>query len=289
MNIAVLKGGISSEREVSLRTGAGVAEALRTLGHVVEEVDVQSEKFEIPAKSELAFICLHGTFGEDGRVQAILEKKGVPYTGEGVEVSRLAMEKLESKSRFRAAGVPTPDGGLWDGKTKRTFPFILKPVADGSSVGLHRVFNDTDFQAALADASGRMMIEEMITGRELTVGILGHEALPVIEIRPHSGVYDYFSKYTSGQTEYICPARISSETTRRVQEAAAAAHKSIGGRVYSRVDLMLDANENAWVLEINTIPGMTALSLLPKAAAAAGISYPQLCERIIHLSLEARG
>jgi len=291
MKIAVLKGGFSAEREVSLRTGAGVAGALRTLGHVVDEVDVMDANFSLPAGTEIAFVCLHGTFGEDGQVQRILEKRDMKYTGEGPEASRCGMEKLESKKLFQAAGVATPEGGLWDGVSRRPYPFIVKPVADGSSVGLCRVFTEADFVHAKAEAvrlGKPMMIEQMIEGREATVGILGEQALPVIEIRPRDCGYDYTSKYTPGGAEYLCPAPMDEALTLRVQQTALAAHRAIGGKVYSRVDLIVDRAGKPWVLEVNTIPGMTALSHLPNAAGKAGISYPQLCEKILKLSLEAR-
>jgi len=291
MKIAVLKGGFSAEREVSLRTGAGVAEALRSLSHVVEEVDVKDPRFPIPEGTEAAFICLHGTFGEDGQVQRILEQRGMKYTGEGVETSRLGMDKLESKKLFLAAGVATPEGGLWDGVSRRPYPFIVKPVADGSSVGLCRVFTDDDFTKAKAEAvrlGKPMMIEQMIEGREVTVGILGDQTLPVIEIRARACGYDYASKYTAGGAEYLCPAPMDADLTRCVQQTAMGAHRAIGGKIYSRVDLILDQSGKPWVLEVNTIPGMTALSHLPNAAGKAGITYPQLCEKILKLSLEAR-
>jgi D-alanine-D-alanine ligase len=293
--IAVLMGGPGSEREVSLATGRGVAKALRSLGAEAIEVDVRDESFEIPAATELAFIALHGTFGEDGQVQQILEARGVPYTGDGVAASRIAFDKILSKEKFRAA-VTTPYWQvLSDGqRPAMPVPYVLKAPRQGSTVGVVIVKNEREIESALAEAwkyDRELLVEKFVEGRELTIGILGKQALPVLEIIPKGGFYDFTNKYpflnpgAGGGAEHVCPAQIGAETTRAVQELAVRAHRSLGLEVYSRVDVMLPDEGEPSVLEANTIPGMTEASLLPEMAAAAGISYPQLCLRIIELSL----
>ncbi len=295
MRISVLKGGISAEREVSLRTGAAVAAAFRGLGHDVTEVLVEGEDFRLPVGCEAVFIALHGTFGEDGEVQRILEGRGVPYTGCGPESSARAFDKLASKRAFVAAGVPTPEFAVCGPETDRppmAPPVVVKPPRQGSSVGVTRVTDGARWREALGEAlrfDDPVLVERMVFGRELTVGVLGDEALPVVEIVPHEGFYDYANKYTAGRTEYRCPAPLPPGAAERVQAAALAAHRSLGCEVYSRVDVLLDADAAPWVLEVNTIPGMTETSLLPKAAAAKGIPFAALCERILGLSLDLRG
>lgn len=294
MRIAVLKGGVSTEREVSLRTGAAVAGALRELGYGVTEVTIDAEDFRLP-DCDVAFNALHGTFGEDGGVQRVLDAMGVPYTGCGQASSARAFDKVVSKRAFVAAGVPTPEFAIGDASREEpplAPPLVVKPSRQGSSVGVTRVADVAGWKDALEEAfrfDDEVLVERMIMGRELTVGILGDEALPVIEIVPKEGFYDYANKYTAGRTEYVCPAAISFEATGQVQSAALAAHGALGCEIYSRVDVLLDGEEKPWVLEVNTIPGMTATSLLPKAAAAVGITFGALCERIITLSLELRG
>ena len=298
--IAVLMGGPGSERKVSEKTAAGVAEALTSLGADVETVDVQGPDFEVSPDVFMAVNMIHGTFGEDGQIQALLEERGIPYTGEGVEKSRIAFDKELSKQAFIAGGVPTPRSQIFklDGsdQLKLNLPVVVKPLCEGSSVGVHICHNQAEFEAALQDATKfgpTTLIEDYIDGPELTVGILGDQVLPVIHILPVEGFYDMNNKYPwlngSGQSNYVCPADLDEATTRRVQEAAMAAFKALGGEVYGRVDVMLRASDNQpFVLELNTIPGMTSSSLLPKAAAAVGISYPDLCARIIELSLFRR-
>lgn len=298
--IAVLKGGPGSERKVSLKSAESVVEALNTLGAHVIEIDVTSTDFVIPEGVLIAVNMIHGTFGEDGELQAILEKAGICYTGAGVETSRIAFDKALSKTRFIAANVPTPISQLLqlDGQDelKLNLPVVVKPLCEGSSVGVHIVHTADELRQALEDArrfGPTTLVEEFIQGKELTVGILGNEALPVIHIEPVSGFYDINNKYPwmsgTGKTHYHCPADLEEMTTRRVQEAALAAMKAVGVEVYGRVDLMLREDGEPFVLEINTIPGMTVSSLLPKAARAVGIEFPQLVERIIELSLIARG
>jgi D-alanine-D-alanine ligase len=293
--VAVLMGGPGSERDVSMATGKGVAKALRSLGAEVSEVDVKGADFELPEEVELAFIALHGTFGEDGQVQRILEDRGVPYTGEGVTESELAFNKIRSKEAFRQHGITTPYWQIITLGQRPTIPipFVIKAPCQGSTVGVHIIRNERDVDAAITDASTydrELLVEKFIPGRELTIGILGDQALPIIEIIPKGGFYDFTNKYpflnpsAGGGAEHVCPAKISEEQTRAIQELALRAHRSLGLQVYSRVDIMLPDEGEPSVLEINTIPGMTETSLLPEAAGVAGIGYPELCARIIELS-----
>lgn len=289
--VAVLFGGPGAEREVSLRSGAAVAKALRACGAQVEEVDIKGPDFEIPEGIDLAFNIIHGTFGEDGQLQDILDSKGIPYTGEGAAGSRVAFDKILSKVEFDNANVPT---AAWHmihrgEEPKLTLPFVIKAPRQGSSVGVHIINDVSEVPAALEDCfqfGDEVLVEEFLKGRELTIGILGDEALPIVEIVPNEGFYDYAHKYTKGASNYYVPADIGEEATKRVQEAALAAHKALGLEVYSRVDILLTPDGRLGVLEINTIPGMTETSLLPKAAAVVGFDFPALCERIAELSLK---
>jgi D-alanine-D-alanine ligase len=293
--IAVLMGGPGSERDVSIATGKGVAKALRSSGAEVSEIDVKGADFELPDGIELAFIALHGTFGEDGQVQKILEDRGVAYTGEGVAESALAFDKIRSKEAFRQHGVTTPYWQIITDGQRPTIPipFVIKAPRQGSTVGVHIIRNEREVEAAIADASTydrELLVEKFIPGRELTIGILGDVALPILEIIPKGGFYDFTNKYpflnpsAGGGAEHVCPAKIPEEQTRAIQELALRAHRALGLQVYSRVDIMLPDEGEPSVLEVNTIPGMTEASLLPEAAAAAGIDYPDLCARIIELS-----
>jgi D-alanine-D-alanine ligase len=297
--IAVLKGGPGSERAVSLKTAESVVEALRSLGAHVVEVDVTGPEFDVPADTLIAFNTIHGTFGEDGQLQAICEARGLRYTGAGVETSRIAFDKALTKEKFIAAGVPTPRSQIFrlDGSDTLSIdlPLVIKPPREGSSVGVHIVRTPEELAAALEDArrfGDDTLIEEFIEGKELTIGVLGDQVLPVIHIEPAEGFYDINNKYPwmsgTGKTLYHCPADLDEATTARVQAAALAAFKAAGTEVYGRVDCLLRADGSAFILEINTIPGMTSSSLLPKAAAAVGISFPELCHQIIELSLTAR-
>ena len=291
--IAVLKGGPSAEREVSLRSGAAAAEALRTGGYDVTEITVGGPDFVLPDGTEMAFLALHGTFGEDGQVQDILTARGIPFTGANAEVSRIAFDKEKTKEKFRAAGVPTPEGQLVVSVDEVTLalPLFVKPNEQGSSVGTHPATTREELAAALSDAlkfGPRALVERFILGRELTVGVLGDEALPIVEIRPLDGFYDYTNKYTKGRTEYFCPAPLPDDVATTIRRHALAAHRSLGRTVYSRIDFLLEKDMNAYCLEVNTLPGMTATSLLPKAAAAVGLSFPQLCQKIVEISWNAR-
>jgi D-alanine-D-alanine ligase len=292
--ITVLLGGPSAEREVSLRSGRAVAQALRSLGHEVFEVDPSPKLGILPAETEVVFLALHGTYGEDGTVQNELEQLGLPYTGCGPEASRIAFDKVLTKERCVTAGVPTAPSAVIENPAAEIpsglkLPFVVKPVRQGSSVGLQFVNQPADWSAALRESlrfDSQVLVEERILGRETTVGVLGEQTLPIVEVRPKQGSYDYTNKYTSGATEYFCPASFDSATTRRIQDAALGAFDAIGGRDYARVDVMVTESKEPVVLEVNTLPGMTETSLLPKAAAAAGISYAALCQRMIDLALK---
>ncbi len=295
LHISVMLGGPSAEREVSLRTGAAVVRALRSLGHTVTKLDPQNGagSWTLPPETDVVFLALHGTYGEDGVIQRELDVLGVPYTGCGAEASRLAFDKLLTKQRCVVAGVNTPRFVVFDSPTAPfpvawQLPVVLNPVRQGSSVGLQFVDKAEQWSGALAEAlrhDTEVLCEERIMGRETTVGILDDAPLPVVEVRPRSGAYDYQSKYTAGATEYFCPAEFDAATTARIQGAGLAAFRAIGGRDYARVDVMVRADGVPSVLEVNTLPGMTETSLLPKAAAAAGLDYPALCQRMIELAL----
>jgi len=294
LNITVMLGGPSAEREVSLRSGAAVAKALQSLGHEVNELDPRNESWVLPPKTDVVFLALHGTYGEDGTVQRRLDELGALYTGCDAEGSRIAFDKVLTKQRCIEAKVPTakflvlksekaplPKG--WQP------PLVVKPVRQGSSVGLQFVKQAGDWQTALVEAlkfDTEVLVEEKIAGRETTVGILGGEPLPIVEVRPKTGSYDYKNKYTAGCTEYFCPAEFDSAATKQIQAAALGAFQAIGGRDYARVDVMVRAGGEPVVLEVNTLPGMTETSLLPKAAAAAGLNYAQLCQRMVDLALK---
>jgi len=293
--IAVLMGGPGSEREVSLATGSGVAKALQSLGAEVTEVDVRGPDFALAAGVDVAFIAVHGTFGEDGQIQRILEERGVLYTGEGVEGSEVAFDKIASKEKFAAAGVTTPEWEIIRAGERPKFPLplVIKAPKQGSTVGVYIVKSEAELEPALKEAAKydqRLLVEKFVPARELTIGVLGDLALPIIEIIPKGGFYDFTNKYpflnpsAGGGAEHVCPAKIPEEQTRAIQDLALRAHRSLGLEVYSRVDVMLPETGAPTVLELNTIPGMTEASLLPESAAVAGISYPALCARIIELS-----
>jgi D-alanine-D-alanine ligase len=294
LKIIVMLGGPSAEREVSLNSGAGVAKALRSLGHEVCELDPSLEKWELPEGTEVVFLALHGTYGEDGTVQRRLEELGVPYTGCDPEASRIGFDKFLTKQRLVAAGVPTARFMLVDSPGASwpmgwNPPVVLKPARQGSSVGLQFVERVSDWSKALTEAmrfDSHVLMEEKIVGRECTVGILDNQPLPVVEVRPKTGIYDYQTKYSAGTTEYFCPAPFDEATTARIQAAGLGAFRAIGGRDYSRVDVIVKPGGEPIVLEVNTLPGMTDSSLLPKAAATAGIGYADLCQRMVDLALK---
>jgi D-alanine-D-alanine ligase len=263
---------------------------------VVTEVDPVNRVLVLPPGTEVVFLALHGAYGEDGTVQAQIEALGIPYTGCGVEASRAAFDKALTKQCLVAAGVPTPPYAVvdsaeadWPGAVRP--PAVLKPVCQGSSVGLHFIESPDQWRDALREClrhDARALLERRVEGRECTVGILGGQVLPVVEVRPRSGVYDYQSKYTVGATEYECPAAFAPEVMAAVQAAGRAAFAAVGGGAYGRVDVMVDREGLPQVLEVNTLPGMTETSLFPKAAAAAGWGYAALCERMVELALARR-
>lgn len=291
LRTVVLMGGPGSERDVSLRSGAAVHKALAACGARTSVLDVEDRSITLPRDTGLVFNLIHGTFGEDGDLQEILERTGVPFTGEGSTGSRIAFDKILTKQHFDAAGIPTSQWHVLRKGDQFDFnlPCVIKAPRQGSSVGVHIVKRHDAIGPALDDCfafGDEVLVEDFFKGRELTVGILGDEALPVVEIRPLSGFYDYRNKYTSGASEYDVPARLEPDTAGRVAATALAAHRSLGLEVYSRVDILLADDGSMNVMEINTIPGMTELSLLPKAAACAGLDFGALCEEIAGISME---
>jgi D-alanine-D-alanine ligase len=296
--LAVVYGGHSNEREVSISSGTAVASALEGAGYEVRRVELNGDflKQIDTLRGYLCFIAMHGRFGEDGELQKLLDARGVTYTGSAPEASRDAMDKGASKRIFQALGVPTPNYILVDrhdpagalGAESVPFPAVVKPASCGSSIGVSVRVGRAGLDDALGRAfehDDRVIVEEHIEGRELTVGVLGSRALPVIELRTPRGFYDYEAKYSDAKTEYICPAKLDAGVAAEVQRAASAAFHSLGCRDLGRVDVMLSADERPMVLEVNTIPGFTSHSLLPMAAKAVGISFSELCERILCFAL----
>ena len=291
--VGVLMGGCSAEREVSLRTGAAILAALRRCGRRAVGIDAGADLPRQLArkKVDVAVIALHGRGGEDGTVQGLLECLGIPYTGSGVLASALAMDKKQSKWIFRAHGLATPDfevlargvRGVWP-LGRLAPPVVVKPTCEGSSVGVSIVRSRAALPRALKTAfryDPEALVETYIPGRDLTVGVLDELALAVVEMRPRGGFYGYDSKYSTGKTEYLVPAPLTVRQTARTQELALAAHCALGCRGASRVDFRLDERGRPQLIEVNTIPGMTATSLLPKSAAAAGIGFDELVTRIL--------
>ena len=346
MRIAVLAGGLSSERDVSILSGSKIAQALRSKGHQVVLLDVymgyeqpecdidslyesnydftddavigreapdieevrksrknQSDVYfgdhvlDICRAADITFLGLHGGEGEDGTVQAALALNGIKYTGSDMLGAAIAMHKGVTKGIFLNSNVPTPKSRLfkrdftgssyldeWD-----TYPCVVKPCSAGSSVGVQIVTDRNDLVAAMAAAftyDDDVLVEEYIRGREFSVGILGGKALPVIEIIPKEGWYDYKNKYQQGATKEVCPAKLNRDITKKMQREAEHAYEVLRLKAYGRVDFLLDKDNNFYCLEANTLPGMTPMSLLPQEARADGIEYPELCEKIIELSLQ---
>lgn len=285
--VAVLLGGPSSERAVSLRSGAAVARGLRERGYEVAEVRVGEDgAFEIPPGVEAAFVAMHGKFGEDGTVQRMLRERGIPHTGSSPEASERAFDKHQSKPVIEAAGIPTPAYEfLRAGETRtRPLPVVVKPVRQGSSVGISRVFEEDQWAAAFAAAlayDDLVLVEEFIPGRELTVGVVGDTVLPVLEIVAPDGFFDYHAKYTDGVSRHVTPEDLPEETMQGCQAAARATFRALGCSGMGRVDFRLRPDGRFFVLELNNIPGFTELSLLPDAAKRHGWSFPELCERIL--------
>ncbi len=298
MKVAVLMGGTSPEREVSFKSGRAVLQALRDQGIEAIEVVVEEESLEwfsanLP-EADLYFLGLHGGKGEDGTVQRILEEMGKVYTGSGPQASSLAMDKFRSRLVFSKLGLADLSWIVvernWMSLPEFPLPWVVKPVDAGSSVGLSVVRDIEDFTPALERAfavSDKVLVEEFVSGRELTVGIVGDRVLEPIEIAPkESDVFDYQSKYTKGKTDYILPARVSEDLKERVKQAGLSAYRGLGCRDYGRVDLIVDSEERIVVLEVNTLPGMTELSLLPMACNHAGVSFGKLCQMLCEMALE---
>ena len=329
INIALIFGGTSPEKEVSKNTAKSILKALRELGYSVKPINpaygtnqpenedlffVQEEYVEPSNRNyieainssmfdniDLAYLALHGRWGEDGTIQSLLELRGIKYTGSGILASSLAMNKAMTKVVIQDAGVSTPK---WITAEKRVndfekicrqikddfgYPCVIKPNDQGSTVGLTICKEESQVADAIKLSlkfSDTALIEEYIPGRELTISILEGKALPVLEIKPKSGFYDYENKYTAGRSEYICPAELPEDISMPMQEQALTAFNAVGCSTYSRIDFRLTDEGKFYCLEINTLPGMTSLSLVPKAAKAAGISFEELVEKIVKNALQ---
>jgi D-alanine-D-alanine ligase len=291
--IGVLMGGLSAEREVSLASGAAVHKALRARGYDAVAIDVGRDIAQLLVKErvDVAFICLHGRYGEDGAVQGVLELMGVPYTGSGVLASALAMNKVLAKKVFQASGLTVaPYRVLRRGDTLDpaafglSLPLVVKPSQEGSSVGVSIVRTEAQMGPALELAfkyDEEILVEQFIRGREIQVGVLDDRALGAIEIVPKKEFYDFEAKYTPGMAEHILPAPLPADLYQKVLEAGERAHGSLGCCGYSRVDFLVTEEGECFLLEVNTLPGMTALSLLPEIAGGAGIGFEELVERIL--------
>ncbi|GAB6193281.1 D-alanine--D-alanine ligase family protein [Desulfocastanea catecholica] len=308
LHIALVAGGVSGEREVSLSGAASVEKALDPEKFIVRRYDPATDLARLAGDApeiDFAFILLHGLYGEDGTMQGFLELLGVPYQGSGVLGSAIAMDKQLAKELYALHGLPVAESRIITGEEKLDgkelvqqfgLPVVVKPVHEGSSLGLTLAGSEEELLAGIARAlrhDSHVMVEKYIKGRELTVGVLGNdklEALPVIEIVPGEGFsfFDYDAKYKAGATEEICPARISAETTLLAQQHAVAAHKALRLRGYSRTDMILTDEGTLYLLETNTIPGMTATSLMPQAAAVHGLPFPLFLERLVELGMEGR-
>ena len=300
LTVSVLMGGCSRERQVSLASGRAVAKALAGRGHEVRPADVRPGEVApaLLAGADVVFLALHGRWGEDGGIQSDLEKLGACYTGSGPEASRLAMDKVAAKTRFSDEGIPTPafrvvrqdDTAMLRQAMERLGPrLVVKPVADGSSLGIGMATSWAGLRRAAGVVWKRgepALVERCIVGREFTVGILGAQVLPIIEIRTPGGWYNYNYKYRSNRTQYLFEHGLPRKVEARVLEVALGAHNALGCRDLSRVDVMLPAEGEPQVLEVNTIPGFTSHSLVPKAAARIGLSFGELCEKIATLALD---
>jgi D-alanine-D-alanine ligase len=295
--IAVLMGGTSSEREVSLSSGKAMFTASAALGYDAISVEFKDDilsHLDTLKSVDIVLIALHGGIGENGRIQGMFESLGIRYTGSDALSSAICMDKHISKLLAEDVGIATPRWkrirkGQSIYKNEFDYPFVVKPNSEGSTIGLTIVHNENDYDSAVEEAfkyDDEILIEEFISGKEITVSIVGEDVLPIIEIRPEHGLYDYECKYTKGMTEYICPAELNEDLTKRIKQTAFEVYKLLKCRHYGRVDLRLDNNNQHWFLELNTLPGMTDTSLLPKAAKATGISFEQLIGKIIKQSLD---
>jgi D-alanine-D-alanine ligase len=302
--IGVLMGGPSTEREISLESGKAVYESLKQSGLEVIAIDINIDSPEENIrlikshKIDCAFVALHGRFGEDGQVQEILDNLKIPYTGSGREASKLAMDKIASRKIFEFNGLPVPKYKIVERISYNAnlqfhnnleLPLVVKPATHGSSIGLSIIDKKEDLNKALDLAfrfDERVLIEEYIKGREVTVGILDDRTLPVIEIVPKKRFFDFEAKYQLGMTDYIVPAKLEEEISKKIQSIAFSAHKLLGCFGFSRVDMILSEDNTPFVLEVNSIPGLTSNSLLPKAAKTIGIEFTQLCIKLIELAYE---
>jgi len=308
-SVAVIAGGLSFEREVSLHSGRRVADALRERGYAVSELDADDQLVELLRAGgfDAAFLALHGRFGEDGTVAALLELLGLPYTGSGIDASRLAFDKLATKSVLRRAGLPVPAaiplaegalrelgmGALLDRAVEQLgLPLVVKPNRGGSALGVRLVERSDQLPAALMTAFGyddTVLLERRVTGTELALAVVdGHSLLPAVEIRPKAGWYDFAARYTHGAADFRAPAPLDPALTEHCMETARTAHLALGCRDLSRVDAILDQDGTCWVLEVNTGPGLTSTSLVPMAADAAGIGFADLAVHLTNRAIARR-
>jgi D-alanine-D-alanine ligase len=306
MKVAVLKGGRSLERGVSLRSGARVEDALQRLGHVVLPIDAGPDLVQrlVAERPDLAFVAMHGVGGEDGTVQELLEILGIPFTGPSAAACARCMDKVQAKDAIEDAGLPTPDWFAFNqtafrelgaadalGRLEETlgFPLVVKPSRGGSSLGVRFAASPTEVPQALVSAfsyDDRVLLERFVDGRELAVSVLGDEPLPVVEALLLEGDrYDFEARYEIGRTRFACPAELTPEQERAVTDVALSTYRALGCTGFARIDLILGA-DGPWLLEANAIPGLTDTSLLPQAAEAAGLSFEQLVERILDLALK---
>lgn len=305
INVAILAGGSSGEREISLQSGLGAEKALNEAGFKTRRLDPASKEELAELMSgefDIAFLCLHGKGGEDGSIQGFLETIDMPYTCSGVFSSALSIDKDKSKIMYREAGLPTPFAvTLYKGDplnerklNEVKFPSVVKPATEGSALGVYIVNDSVELKKAVDKVfaiDDEILIESYVSGTEVTAAVLGNDnptALPVIEIVPTHDFYDFESKYAPGGSQHICPARLSDELTVKIQNLAIKSHKVLGCSGVSRTDMIIDADGNPWILETNTIPGMTETSLLPDAGRAAGMEFPELCTKLIEYALEAK-
>ncbi|MDU3513765.1 MAG: D-alanine--D-alanine ligase [Veillonella sp.] len=298
-HIIILMGGPSAEAEVSRRTGAAIAEALISKGYHVSTLELNPRTVlqDIEnLKGDVVFNAIHGRYGEDGALQGALEMAEIPYTGSGIMAHSVGMNKKVSKDVFKGAHIPTAESISYNGnlqskediikdiESKFSLPVVLKPATQGSSIGVTIVKEEDQLAKAVTEAltyDPILVVEQYLNGREFTVSVLDGKALAIIEIRPHSGEYDYTSKYTAGATDYLVPAPISADMTKEMQAIGELVYREVQASGAIRVDVMTDDKDNMYVLEYNTIPGMTATSLVPKAAKEVGIDFPELCEKIL--------
>ncbi|RME87712.1 MAG: D-alanine--D-alanine ligase [Planctomycetota bacterium] len=295
MKIALLMGGHSREREVSIKSGKAVELGLKKKGHEVDVYEISDSQLPLwKERPQIVFLALHGGSGENGEVQKELEKRGIPYTGSPPRACKLSMDKVLSKTFFQKAGLSTPNYSLitpyWQkdviaslAKSFIGYPCILKPVSEGSSIGVFKVEGEKELLEILPKAfeiSSEILMEKYIEGREFTVAILDEKTLPIIEVRSPGKFFDYDAKYASQETQYILDPQVSEVVKKKLERNALLAHSILGCRHFSRVDMILDSKDQVHILEINTLPGMTAKSLLPMAAQKAGINFPDLCEQM---------